>query len=247
VADCSASIDRQTITHTSARFAGPWGAFDVDLPLIGAHNVMNALQAMAVAHALGVDGPPLHEMLSQVTAPPGRLEPVTTSEHPFAVLVDYAHTDDALENVLRALRPIVPKHGRLRVVFGCGGDRDKTKRPRMARVACKFADDVIITSDNPRTEDPQAVIDEIRAGLPYNRIESTLSVIDRAEAINEAISRANEGDIVLIAGKGHEDYQIIGATKRPFDDRKVAAEALRARFAKPQAAAVSYAGSEGRR
>lgn len=229
-ADCFARVQRQTISHTASRIAGPWGAFDVNLPLIGAHNVMNALQAMAVAHAFGVSGAALHEMIETIKAPPGRLEPVTNIEHPFAVLVDYAHTDDALENVLRALRPVMPKHGKLRVVFGCGGDRDRTKRPRMARSACKFADDVIITSDNPRTEDPQAIINEIRAGVPSHRLDSTHCDVDRASAINAAIDRAADGDIILIAGKGHEDYQIIGTAKRPFDDRLIASDALRARF-----------------
>ena len=104
------------------------------------------------------------------------------------MLVDYAHTDDALENVLRALRPIVPGRWKLRVVFGCGGDRDRTKRPRMARVACKFADDVIITSDNPRTEDPLAIIDEIRTGVPHERLGDVLAIVDRAQAIHAASS-----------------------------------------------------------
>jgi UDP-N-acetylmuramoyl-L-alanyl-D-glutamate--2,6-diaminopimelate ligase len=230
-AHCWARIARRAISHTAVRFVGGWGAFDANLPLIGSHNVMNALQALAVAHALGVEGPALREIIESVAAPPGRLEPVTPGEHPFAVLVDYAHTDDALENVLCAVRSIVPAHGKLRVVFGCGGDRDRTKRPRMARAACKFADDVIITSDNPRTENPQAIIDEIRTGVPAERIRSTLSMVDRAAAIGEAINRASEGDIIIIAGKGHEDYQIVGTSKRPFDDRKIAAAALRQRSA----------------
>jgi UDP-N-acetylmuramoyl-L-alanyl-D-glutamate--2,6-diaminopimelate ligase len=244
-AHCWAKIERRTISHTAARLVGGWGAFDANLPLIGSHNVMNALQAMAAAHALGLEGPVLHEIIETVTAPPGRLEPVTSKDHPFAVLVDYAHTDDALENVLRAVRSIVPAHGKLRVVFGCGGDRDRSKRPRMARVACKFADDVIITSDNPRTEDPQSIIDEIRTGLAVERARTTLSLIDRAAAITEAVNRAGEGDIIIIAGKGHEDYQIIGTTKRPFDDRKVAAAALRERFA--GAASPMHAHSGGAR
>jgi UDP-N-acetylmuramoyl-L-alanyl-D-glutamate--2,6-diaminopimelate ligase len=218
----------QALSHTDVSFKGAWGSFDVSLPLLGAHNVMNALQALAIGQWFGLDGSMLRDAISQCTAPPGRLEPVTNADHPFAVLVDYAHTDDALDNVLRALRPIMPRGGKLRVVFGCGGDRDRTKRPRMARVACRFADDVIITSDNPRTEDPQAIIDEIRTGLPAERLK-TLSLIDREAAIQEAVSRANEGDIILIAGKGHEDYQIIGTTKRPFDDRLIAAAALRER------------------
>jgi UDP-N-acetylmuramoyl-L-alanyl-D-glutamate--2,6-diaminopimelate ligase len=178
---------------------------------------------------MGLDRSMLRHGIETCNAPPGRLEPVTTSEHSFAVLVDYAHTDDALENVLRALKPVVPTHGKLRVVFGCGGDRDRTKRPRMAKVACTYADDVIITSDNPRTEDPQAIIMDIRAGVPHDRAGHVIDIVDRKQAIETAIDRTNDGDILLIAGKGHEDYQIIGATKRPFDDRAVAAAALNAR------------------
>ena len=202
---------------------------DCRLPLIGRHNVINALQAMAVCSAMGLSQRQLAEAIGKCKAPPGRLEPVTGPDDSFAVLVDYAHTDDALENVLRALRPIVsssPTGGRLRVVFGCGGDRDRTKRPRMARVACKYADDVIITSDNPRTENPQAIIDEIRAGVPSEKLQQASCIIDRQEAIETAIERTRDGDIVLIAGKGHEDYQIIGTSKRPFDDRKIAAAAM---------------------
>src|SRR5690606_20277441 len=145
-----------------------WGTFECNLPLIGRHNVMNALQALAVAHLMGLDQSQLEQGLASCAAPPGRLEPVTKPEDGFAVLVDYAHTDDALEHVLRALRPVAESSGgKLRVIFGCGGDRDRTKRPRMARVACRWADDVIITSDNPRTEDPQAIITEIRVGIPH--------------------------------------------------------------------------------
>lgn len=230
-ADCCARIGRQSLTSIEATFAGPWGSFDCELPLIGRHNVCNALQALAVAHVLGAPRDALERGIATCEAPPGRLEPVTTPEHGFAVLVDYAHTDDALDNVLRALKPIVPEGGRLCIVFGCGGDRDRTKRPRMARVACRYADAVILTSDNPRTEDPQAIVDEIRAGVPEDRAASTLCIVDRAEAIRAAIDRAQDGDIVLIAGKGHEDYQIIGTQKRPFDDRLVAAEALAQRNA----------------
>jgi UDP-N-acetylmuramoyl-L-alanyl-D-glutamate--2,6-diaminopimelate ligase len=149
---------------------------------------------------------------------------------PFPVFVDYAHTDDALRNVLDALRPTVPAGGRLRVVFGCGGDRDRTKRPRMARVACEGADEVIVTSDNPRTEDARAIIDEILTGVSEDARGRVKVEVDRAEAIAFAVATARKGDIVLIAGKGHEDYQIIGSEKRRFDDRREAEEALRRRL-----------------
>jgi UDP-N-acetylmuramoyl-L-alanyl-D-glutamate--2,6-diaminopimelate ligase len=141
-------------------------------------------------------------------------------------MVDYAHTDEALLNVLRAVRPALPAGGRLVVVFGCGGDRDRTKRPRMARVASEFADAIVITSDNPRTEDPAAIIAEIETGVPPHRADRVRSVVDRREAIHAAVQMARPGDAVVIAGKGHEDYQIVGTVKRPFDDRLIAREAL---------------------
>jgi len=225
-ADCTARTIQSTIKHTRVAMRGPWGEWNINLPLIGGHNVMNALQALATAHALGVPVDSLRETLETCVAPPGRLEPVTTADDPFTVLVDYAHSDDALENVLRSLRPLVMTGASLRVVFGCGGDRDRTKRPRMAAVACRWADDVIITSDNPRTEDPQSIIEMIRAGVPNDRLGQMTSQVDRAAAIALALERAAEGDIILIAGKGHEDYQIIGTTRRPFDDRRIAAAAL---------------------
>ena len=154
---------------------------------------------------------------------PGRLQRVD-GDAPFGVFVDYAHTDDALENVLTALRPVTA--GRLIVVFGCGGDRDRTKRPRMARVAERHADQVIITSDNPRSEDPGAIIDEIRAGLTAAGAAKAVVECDRAAAIARAIEGARAGDVVLIAGKGHENYQIIGSARIHFDDVEVAADVI---------------------
>jgi UDP-N-acetylmuramoyl-L-alanyl-D-glutamate--2,6-diaminopimelate ligase len=164
--------------------------------------------------------------LASCAAPPGRLEPVTGPDDAFAVLVDYAHTDDALLNVLTALRPLVGPKGRLVTVFGCGGDRDRSKRPRMMDVACTRSDRVVVTSDNPRTEDPEAIIDEVVAGRPAGALAEVVRRTDRAEAIRLAVGGAGPGDIVLIAGKGHEDYQIVGRDRRPFDDRVVAREAL---------------------
>ncbi len=210
------------------RMQGPWGDLAARLPMMGRHNCMNALQAVAGAWVLGAPTAALEQAMAKASAPPGRLEPVTDPEAPFAVLVDYAHTDDALLNVVRAVRPALPEGGRLIVVFGCGGDRDRTKRPRMARVACEFADCIVITSDNPRTEDPAAIVREIEGGVPPHRADRVTSVIDRREAIHHAVQMARPGDAVVIAGKGHENYQIIGKVKRPFDDRLVAREALQA-------------------
>lgn len=226
---CYARVRSFSINATQVEMTGPWGRLDIALPLVGEHNVANAIQAAAVCSRLGLDGEALLVGLSECTAPPGRLELVMGGDAPFSVLVDYAHTDAALENVLRALRPVLPEGGRLRVVFGCGGDRDRTKRPRMATVACEWADDVIITSDNPRSEDPQSIVDEAAAGVPAGSNGMVKCCVDRAEAIKLAIERGGDGDIVLIAGKGHENYQIVGAERRHFDDREVAAEALAGR------------------
>ncbi len=225
-ADCFAEVGRQTIANVEVVLTGPWGVFEVCLGLIGRHNVANALHAAAVCWVFGVERAALQSGLSCCTPPPGRLEAVTGRGNDFTVLVDYAHTDDALANVLHALRPLVPIGGRLRLVFGCGGDRDRTKRPRMARTAARFADELIITSDNPRTEDPQAIIDDILEGIPAQRLAETITLVDRRHAIEHAIQRTQPGDVLLIAGKGHEPYQIIGTQKRPFDDRLVAADAL---------------------
>lgn len=155
---------------------------------------------------------------------PGRLEPVKNNSG-ITVLVDYAHTPDALEKVLQDLRSVAPK--RIITVFGCGGDRDRGKRPEMGRIAVSMSDFVVITSDNPRTEDPQLIVEdilkgakEVTGGAPY------MVELDREKAIEAALARADKGDLVLIAGKGHEDYQIVGSQKRPFDDRKVAARIL---------------------
>ena len=198
----------------------------VRTPLIGRHNVYNCLAAASAAVGLGMDLSVVADALADVPYVPGRLQRVA-AEAPFDVLVDYAHTDDALQNVLSALGPVVG--GQLILVFGCGGDRDRTKRPRMAAVAEQWADRVVITSDNPRTEDPQAIIDEILAGLTERgRAKATVEP-DRHDAIAAAIEMARPGDAVLIAGKGHENYQVVGARRVYFDDVQVAADLLRRR------------------
>lgn len=214
---------------TTLRLEGPWGSFETRTRLIGRHNAENLVLACTLAHSLGLDGETLERVLPELDAPPGRLEPVTGPDAPFTVLVDYAHTDDALRNVLEAVRPLVRTPGRLTAVFGCGGDRDRTKRPRMAQVAAACADRLVVTSDNPRTEDPEAIVAEILAGIPEVSDERCLAEVDRGRAIERAIEEARPGDLVVIAGKGHEDYQIIGTERRDFDDRERARAALSAR------------------
>ncbi|MBE0534134.1 MAG: UDP-N-acetylmuramoyl-L-alanyl-D-glutamate--2,6-diaminopimelate ligase [Phycisphaerae bacterium] len=191
--------------------------------LIGRHNVSNHLAAAGLCLAAGFDLMTIAKGLSALEAVPGRLEAVNCGQD-FAVLVDFAHTDDALRNVLSTLVPL--KKNRLICVFGCGGDRDRTKRPRMARVAEELADRVIVTSDNPRTEDPEAIIREVMAGFAEPNSARISVEADRRKAVRQAIAEATRGDIVLLAGKGHEDYQIIGTERMEFDDRKVAAEFL---------------------
>jgi UDP-N-acetylmuramoyl-L-alanyl-D-glutamate--2,6-diaminopimelate ligase len=199
----------------------------VRTPMLGLHNVSNHLAAAGLCLAAGFDLETIAGGLSALQGVPGRLEKVGW-DGDFTVLVDYAHTDDALKNVLSTLKPLCK--GNLRVVLGCGGDRDRTKRPRMAKVVEQLADFVIVTSDNPRTEKPQAIIDEIIAGFERttHHARRTTKIIepDRRKAIELAIKSADKDDIVLIAGKGHENYQIIGKQKFPFSDKTIALECL---------------------
>ncbi len=196
----------------------------VSLRLRGGFNVMNALAAYAGARALEVAAPAIARGLESVARVPGRLDPVECGQ-PFQVLVDYAHTPDALERALEAVRAFRPR--RLLCVFGCGGDRDRGKRPLMGAVAARLADQVILTSDNPRSERPEAILAEIEAGT--RGAEHVRTVADRREAIGAAVGACAAGDALLIAGKGHETYQIIGSETLPFDDREVAVDALRRR------------------
>jgi len=209
---------------TRLRIRYPRGAVSVALKLRGRFNVMNALAAFASAYAAGTPPEAIARGLESVGSVPGRLEPVDQGQ-PFQVLVDYAHTPDALERALEAVRAFGPH--RILCVFGCGGDRDRGKRPLMGAAAARLADRVIITSDNPRSEDPAAIVREIEAGAHGTASVST--ILDRAEAIREAVKEAEEGDALLIAGKGHETYQILPTGTIPFDDREEAREALRAR------------------
>ena len=197
------------------------GSCEIELPLPGDFQIENALAAASAAHALGIGWPAIKNGLDGCEPVPGRLERVAPADP--AVFVDYAHTPDAVDAVLSRVRGFV--RGRLVCVFGCGGDRDRAKRPLMAEAACRHADYVIATSDNPRTEDPARILRDLEPGLSGEHE----IVPDRREAIRRAVSLAAVDDVVVIAGKGHEDYQIIGEEKRPFDDREEARRALEAR------------------
>lgn len=191
--------------------------------LLGRHNISNILAAAGLCLAANVSLDCIAKALENGSLIPGRLEKVPSNKD-FSVIVDYAHTDDALKNVLQTLKPLAP--GKLTVVFGCGGDRDRTKRPRMAKVAEKFADKIIITSDNPRSEMPELIIGEIMTGFDNPAADTINHELDRKKAIEMAIRTAEKGDIILIAGKGHEDYQVIGDQVRHFSDAETAKEIL---------------------
>ncbi len=200
--------------------ASPWGTFAARVCIPGRHNIANALAAFGMGVVMGCEPAAAVEAIAGVTKVRGRLERVP-AKVPFSVFVDYAHTDDALRNVLSALRPLTA--GRLMVVFGCGGNRDRTKRAKMGAVAVALADRVWVTTDNPRHEEPEAIIADILEGLDRGSVEV---VVDRREAIRAAVAAARAGDTVLIAGKGHETYQEIAGVSAPFNDVDEAQAAL---------------------
>jgi UDP-N-acetylmuramoyl-L-alanyl-D-glutamate--2,6-diaminopimelate ligase len=226
-ADLVYSILEVDFSSTRFKLQTPWSKDEILLPLCGVHNVQNAVAALGVGVAAGIKWPVLLEALKRFQGVPGRLQAVSGfSKH---VLVDYAHSPDALENVLRALQEIRTQKkakNKIWVVFGCGGDRDKGKRPEMAKVAVEYADQVIVTSDNPRTENPMDIIEGILKGIPEGEMSKVIAEVDRAKAIRHAISTSAAEDVILIAGKGHEDYQIVGQEKRPFSDFDVARRVL---------------------
>ena len=253
---CLAVVGEQTIEGTELTLTGPWGTVQARTPLIGAYNAMNVLQAVASCHALGLDVGEIERGLAKIEAPPGRLERVSTAGDDLSVFVDYAHSDDSLRSVLFAVGAVMEGRahagGRVRTVagsvagrgvepklwavFGCGGDKDRTKRPRMGHAAAELADRVVVTSDNPRTERPSAIIDEVLSGIPESDRARVVIQADRARAIRHAIAEAEPGDVVVIAGKGHETEQILpdgagGTLKVQFDDREVARAALAERCA----------------
>ena len=215
-----ASNFKVEMNGTSYQLNAKEKSYLVRLPLIGRFNVYNSLAALAVAHAIGADVRTSVLALANAPQIPGRLEAIPAKRQ-FHVFVDYAHTDDALLNVLRTCRDLHPN--RLILVFGCGGNRDRTKRVLMGAVADQYADYAILTSDNPRKEDPEAIVRDIEAGFKRKNYEK---IVDRREAISRAIALAQPKDIVLIAGKGHEKYQEFGDHTIPFDDVEVAARAL---------------------
>jgi UDP-N-acetylmuramyl-tripeptide synthetase len=239
-ADFTASGITLSLEGTRFRLESPVGSFDVLSPLIGRFNVSNLLAGFAAATSLGVPPEAALHGLTSVTGVPGRLERVQAGQ-PFTVVVDYAHTDDALKNLLETVRQLGPR--RVITVFGCGGDRDRSKRPLMGAVAARLSDVVVVTSDNPRSEPPEAILEEIQKGMggaggpesppasraavaaPQRKAERHV-IVDRREAIARALELAEPGDAVVIAGKGHETYQVLRDRTIPFDDRQVARDAL---------------------
>jgi murE/murF fusion protein len=237
-ADLRVVEQRSTVRGITARIATPRGELAIEArPLIGHYNVANLALAVGIGEALGLAHEAIARGIAELPGVPGRVERVANAAD-LDVFVDYAHTPDALHNVLSALRPLTRR--RLICVFGCGGDRDPTKRPRMGAEVAALADLGVVTSDNPRTEDPRAIVDQILAGIP-----APFAVdIDRARAIRAAIGEAVPGDVVVIAGKGHEDYQIIGTTKHHFDDREQAAAAVALRESRSVAELAEDAAGE---
>lgn len=221
-ADFRAADRISTMEGLTFSMLTPYGKVAVKSPLCGDHNIYNLLAAAAVGYALKIPGDTVRRGIAGVKAIPGRFEKVPGPG--FSVVVDYAHTDDALQNLLAAVRKVCG--GRIITVFGCGGDRDRGKRPLMGRVAAELSDMIIVTSDNPRTENAGGIMEEILAGVKEADAVEVQVMAERRTAIQTGIDEAREGDVVVIAGKGHEDYQILGEKKIHFDDREEARRAL---------------------
>ena len=215
-----AFISASTVEGTTAEVSfGGWSAI-MQVPLPGEYNVMNMLEAFAVGIGLGIDPATALAGLAESEAVPGRMERVWSADRTRCGVVDYAHTPDALQKALETLRAVTPSGSKLSVVFGCGGNRDRKKRPEMGRIAAELADRVILTSDNPRDENSELILDEIDAGMA-GRVH--LRISDRAEAIRRAVEGLGTGDILLVAGKGHEEYQEVAGRKHHFSDRETLA------------------------
>ncbi|PSB39934.1 UDP-N-acetylmuramoyl-L-alanyl-D-glutamate--2,6-diaminopimelate ligase [Chamaesiphon polymorphus] len=214
-------------TGVTGKLHTPQGEIGFSSPLVGDYNLENLLAAVGTALHLGMSLEPIVAAIEHFPGVPGRMERVQISpQQDITAIVDYAHTPDSLESLLTAARPFI--HGKVICVFGCGGDRDRTKRPQMGKIAAELADLVVVTSDNPRTEDPARILQDVVAGI--DRTTGVEVIADRAQAIAQAIAMAAPGDGVLIAGKGHEDYQILGTEKIHFDDREQARAALSKKF-----------------
>ena len=231
VDDSTASLWMSDLNYQPNGVSGtlhtPKGEVAFRSPLVGQYNLENLLAAVGAVLQLGLDLQLVASAIPEFPGVPGRMERVQIiQEQDISVIVDYAHTPDSLENLLKASRPFIP--GKMICVFGCGGDRDRTKRPKMGRIAAELADVAVVTSDNPRTEDPERILQDILAGIPET--VKPIVICDRATAIRTAILQAQPGDGVLLAGKGHEDYQILGTEKIHFDDREHAREALEDRL-----------------
>ena len=213
-------------SNTASGLALSVNSLSVESPLVGEFNAYNVAQAFLICTSLGFEPKDVAEALKTAQGAPGRLDRITIdSDRSYPhVFVDYAHTPDALEKVSSTLHAARQPHQQLVIVFGCGGDRDRSKRPVMGKIAETYGDRVIVTSDNPRTEDPEAIIDEIYKDMEHP--EEAERISDRKKAIEHAITSSSEDDLVLIAGKGHEDYQEINGKRHPFDDRKIAKEAI---------------------
>ena len=222
-ADLQVEESTLSLDGTRMQVRTPLGRLEVRSPLIGRFNVQNLLAALGAGLALGIPEEALLRGLGSLKGVPGRLERVMAGQD-FTVIVDYAHTDDALKNLLETVRELRPR--KLITVFGCGGDRDRTKRPLMGAVAARLSDVVILTSDNPRSEPPEAILEEIRRGIPPGRAGDTHVIVERREAIARALEMGSHGVVVVIAGKGHETYQEIRDRSVPFDDRQVARDIL---------------------
>jgi UDP-N-acetylmuramoyl-L-alanyl-D-glutamate--2,6-diaminopimelate ligase len=220
-ADVRAEAVRCTLEGVDLDVVHSGGRFHLRSPLLGRFNVENLLGASAAGLCLGLGGEEIAEACALVGTIPGRLERVEAGQ-PYTILVDYAHTEDALKRLLSAVRELTDK--KIILVFGCGGDRDRGKRAPMGRVAGTLADIAIATSDNPRSEDPSAILAEVEAGLAAAGATKYLKIADRREAIRAAVELANTGTVVIVAGKGHETTQVVGGRELPFDDRAVAAE-----------------------
>jgi UDP-N-acetylmuramoyl-L-alanyl-D-glutamate--2,6-diaminopimelate ligase len=217
------SITRSDLTGQSFRADGCGIGREFRTPLVGRHNVENTLGAILAARALGIAADAIAGAVAGFPGVPGRLERLESASGATA-FVDFAHTDDALRSVLSVLRPLVK--GRLITVFGCGGDRDAGKRPLMARAAEESSDRVVVTSDNPRTEDPERIIDAVMSG--FVKPDLVVREADRPAAVRIAVRMAGPEDAVLVAGKGHEDYQLVGTEKRRMDDRELVRDAFAA-------------------